>query len=155
MFDTDLLPIIAGISPTIMWIAITVGVLLYIIGYFAGGRLTLSRIIVCTLIVTVIGVLALPAPMVAYRVVKQQFNIVTVHVEEDGSFTTLTTAPKSTKTDTSRAPQATTNNTSGSIPASFQVVTLVMYIIWTAFLVGMGILFYETLIVTAEEADRK
>lgn len=143
-------------NPTIMWIAITVGILLYIIGYFAGGRLTLSRILTCTLLVTVIGVLALPAPMIIYRVVKKQFNVVTAREEKDGSFTKLTyeeIAPPSSADSAKTANGA--GNMQETVSTPFQVLTLVMYIIWTAFLVGMGIFFYETLIVTAEEIDKR
>ncbi len=153
MFDSDILPLIAGMSPTIMWIALTVGVLLYIVGYFAGGRMTLSRIITCTMLVTAIGVLALPAPMKLYRVVKSQYDIITVHVEKDGSITKLSVAADST--DGAKTPTKAGSNAEGKAPASFQTLTLVMYVIWTAFLVGMGIFFYETLIVTAEEIDKK
>ena len=157
MFDTDLLPIVARLSPTIMWIALTVGILLYIIGYFAGGRMTLNRILTCTILVTLIGVLALPAPMVAYRIVKQQYDLVTVHVEKDGTITKIPAqdARSTTKADSQKAAQNATNGADDIVPVSFQMLTLVMYIIWTAFLVGMGIFFYETLIVTAEEIDKK
>ncbi len=157
MFDRDLLPFIAGINPTIMWIAVTVGVLLYVIGYFAGGRLTMSRIVTCTVVVTVIGVLSLPLPMIAYRVIKEQFNIVTVQVEKDGSITKLTpkTSPPNTPPTGAQATESSTNDNQENIPVSFQVLTLVMYIVWTGFLIGMGILFYETMIVTTDEADRK
>ena len=153
MFDSDLLPLISGMSPTIMWIALTVGILLYIVGYFAGGRMTLSRIITCTMLVTVVGVLALPAPMLIYRVVKKQYDIVTVHVEKDGSITKLSTPAPADSTQ--KPATKATNNATDVAPSSFQILTLVMYIIWTAFLVGMGIFFYETLIVTAEEIDKK
>jgi hypothetical protein len=157
MFDTDLLPLVAKLSPTIMWISLTVGILLYIIGYFAGGRMTMSRIMTCTMLVTVIGVLALPAPMVAYRVVKKQYGLVAAREKEDGSITKITSqVPAGTsKADSQKVAQNASNGENELVPVTFQVLTLVMYIIWTAFLVGMGIFFYETLIVTAEEIDKR
>ncbi|MGH7454728.1 MAG: hypothetical protein ACRENG_25455, partial [bacterium] len=66
MFDERLLPFIANISPTVMWIAITVGLLLFVIGYFAGGNKTLRRIGMCVLLVNIVGALALPGPIKLY-----------------------------------------------------------------------------------------
>lgn len=161
MFDRDLMPFLFGLNSTIMWISLTVGILLFIIGYFAGGRLSLGRIIMCTSIVTFISVLSLPAPMALYQVVKDQFSVQTYFDNQP----TTTSDKISSKNNSPAASSNQKENASTQenkpadaqvqVPVSFQVLTLVMHVVWTAFLIAMGIFFYETLIVTAQEAEKR
>jgi hypothetical protein len=152
MFDPEILSGVYGLNPTIMWIAVTVGLLLYVIGYFAGGRLTIKRILMCTIVVTVVGVLALPVPMAVFKLVKQQYNVKVVYDNpSNGNAPVSPQAPASSQPDTTNLEQPPKKGA----PVSLQAVTLFIYILWTAFLVGMGIFFYETLIVTTQEADRR
>jgi len=149
MFDKDILPMIAHLNPTIMWIALTVGLLLYVIGYFAGGKMKQGRILLCTAMVTLIGVLALPVPMNINSFFKYQFvgeSARTISPVTNGQQTQA--GPAFQSSDQSAAPQE-----APSIPVSYQVVVLILYVIWIAFLVAMGIYFYETLVVTTEEVD--
>jgi hypothetical protein len=46
------------ISPTVVWVAFFIGLLLYIIGYFAGGKLSIGKIFLCIILASVIGFLA-------------------------------------------------------------------------------------------------
>lgn len=161
MFDRDLIPFLYGLNSTVMWISLTVGFLLLVIGYFAGGRMTFGRIVLCTFAVTLIGVLSLPAPMALFKVIKEQYQVETYFEKQPTSY-----APEKNKNDTAPAAtpsqvenrqgqQAAPTEEKNQVPISFQVLALVMHILWTAFLVAMGIFFYETLIVTAEEADKR
>ncbi len=172
MFDERLLPFIAKLSPTIMWIALTVGLLLFVIGYFAGGKLALGRISMCVLLVTIVSALALPAPIKLYSLVERGLNLQTAFIGISADDTTKSSASKKSSTDTTKssvdkkstsqsqdkpAPAATQNNNNmadENAPVSLQLFTFIMYLIWTAFVVGMGIFLYETLTVTAEEAER-
>ncbi len=156
MFDENLLPFIAHLNPTIMWIALTVGLLLFVIGYFAGGKLTIGRIGMCVLLTSVIGVLSLPAPIRLYSTVQRGLNVKTIVVGNSGEDTTASakakTAPKADKTS---ANTATQNDAGSEVPLSLQLLAFILYLLWTAFLIGMGIFLYETLTVTAEEAERR
>jgi hypothetical protein len=143
MFDEKLLPFIANLSPTIMWIALTVGLLLFVIGYFAGGRMAIGRIGMCVILVTVISALALPAPMKLYSLVEKGLDITTVFVGAAND----TTKTTSTNNNSSKVTYETA-------PVSLQLFTFVLYIIWTAFIIAMSIFLYETLTVTAEEAEK-
>lgn len=159
MFDKDLMPFLSGMNTTIMWIALTVGILLFIIGYFAGGRLTFGKIWMCTGVVALISVLSLPAPMALYHVIKNQYGVDTYFEKQ------AVTYPKPKPASATEPNAAGANNETATaqakeppvvqVPMSFQVLTLVMHIVWTGFLVAMGIFFYETLIVTAQEAEKK
>jgi hypothetical protein len=158
MFDEKLLPFIANISPTVMWIAVTVGLLLYVIGYFAGGKLHPGRIGMCVLIVTVAGTLALPAPIKLYTLVERGISIKTAFVKTAEDDTTKSSSGKKSA-NPNRA--KTTAATSGdeipaneNAPVALQLFTFFLYLLWTAFLVGMGIFLYETFTVTAEEAEK-
>jgi len=161
MFDQDLLPIIHNMNTTVMWIALTVGILLYIIGFFAGGRLTKGRILLCVILVTAIGILGLRVPMLVFGVMKDQYHLVTLPetgIEKyQGRKTTSQAVEKKSEGEAKQSPDSVdgSENTFEEIPLSFQVLSLVLYTAWIAFLVGMGIFFYETLIVTAEEIDKK
>jgi hypothetical protein len=159
MFDEKILPFIANISTTVMWIAVTVGLLLFVIGYFAGGNKTLKRIGMCVLLVTIVGVLALPAPMKLYSLVERGLNLQTVIIGTSEQDTTKSTVDKkATPTNRLKTAPAGSNNGSGVVydkaPVSLQLLTFVLYLLWTAFLVGMGIFLYETFTVTAEEAEK-
>ncbi len=162
MFDRDLIPFLYGLNSTIMWISLTVGILLFIIGYFAGGRLTLGRILMCTAVVTLISVLSLPAPMALFRVLKHEYNVETYIDKRPANIPSndqpSNESSSSTTNNQAEAAAQGENKTGASqsrIPIPFQVLTLVMHIVWTAFLVAMGIFFYETLIVTAQEAEKR
>ncbi len=158
MFDRDLIPFLFGLNSTVMWIALTVGLLLFIIGYIAGGSKNFMRLIGAIIMATLISVLSLPAPMALYKVIKEQFGVETYYENKSVS------AP-SKNADTEKAaeqpPKTETNSTDGSavkvhtVPLSFQALTLVLYIVWTIYVVGMGVFFYETLITTVQEADKK
>jgi hypothetical protein len=162
MFDENLLPFIARLNPTIMWIALTVGLLLFVIGYFAGGKLAMGRIGMCVLLTTIIGALALPAPIKLFSLVEKGLNVRTAVIENKGadSSATAKSLPKS-KADKTSTGSTTSSDTAtdaelgGNVPFSLQLLTLLMYLMWTAFLIGMGIFLYETLTVTAEEAERR
>jgi hypothetical protein len=158
MFDENLLPFIARLNPTIMWIALTVGLLVFVIGYFAGGRMAMGRIGVCVLLVTVLGTLALPAPIKLFSLVERGLDV-KITVGGTGEETKAKTSPKpktnNTATATASADTASSEDDIGSnVPFSLQILTLVMYLVWSAFLIGMGIFLYETLTVTAEEAEK-
>ena len=160
MFDRDLMPFLLTMNSTVMWISLTVGILLFVIGHFAGGRLTTGRIWMCTGVVTLISVLALPAPMALYHVVKEQFAVDTYVENRQVTFpqqTSVANSSASTNDQKENAPIVENQPATAPVqaPMSFQVLTLVMHIIWTAFLVAMGIYFYETLIVTTQEAEKR
>ena len=159
MFDESFLPFITKISPTIMWIAVTVGLLLYVVGYFAGAKLTLGRIAMCVIIVTVVGILALPVPMTVFRIAKEQANIKIVSIVNPQGKTDTTATDKQSTTTSQAKP--TSESKSGTpqykdeLPTSLQMLTFVLYIAWLIFLVAMGIFLYETWTVTAEEAETR
>lgn len=158
MFDENLLPFIARLNPTIMWIALTVGLLVFVIGYFAGGRLAMGRIGICILLVTILGALALPAPIKLFSLVERGLDVKTT-VGGTGEETKVKTSPKpktnNTSTTTASADTASSeDDIVSNVPFSLQILTLVMYLVWSAFLIGMGIFLYETLTVTAEEAEK-
>lgn len=159
MFDEKILPFIASISPTVMWIAVTVGLLLFVIGYFAGGKLAMGRIGMCVVLVTIVSALALPAPMKLYSLVERGLNLQTVIVRTNEADTTKSAADsKSTRANRARtAPAGSTDGGDGvyeNAPFSLQLFTFILYLLWTAFAVGMGIFLYETLTVTAQEAEK-
>lgn len=161
MFDENLLPFIARLNPTIMWIALTVGLLMFVIGYFAGGKLAMGRIGMCVLLTTILGVLSLPAPMRLFSLVERGLNVKTTVIGSDGKEVTANakskTAAKAKKTPSAAdsVAAAEEDDIGSGVPFSLQLLTLILYLIWTAFLVGMGIFLYETLTVTAEEAEKR
>jgi hypothetical protein len=163
MFDENLLPFIAALNPTIMWIALTVGLLLFIIGYFAGAKLAIGRIGMCVLLTTVIGVLSLPAPMKLFSLVEKGLDVKTIVVGSEEKETTANSKAKTpVKAKTTQSPADTTatdgagdDEIGAGVPFSLQLLAFVLYLIWSAFLIGMGIFLYETLTVTAEEAEKR
>ena len=162
MFDENLLPFIARLNPTIMWIALTVGLLLFVIGYFAGGKLAMGRIGMCVLLTTVLGALSLPAPMRLFSLVERGLNVKTTVVGSDGkeaAANSKTATSAKAKTAKSPADSTTTagddDDIGAGVPFSLQLLTLILYLVWSAFLIGMGIFLYETLTVTAEEAEKR
>ncbi|MCK6561034.1 hypothetical protein HUU39_16630 [candidate division KSB1 bacterium] len=159
MFDKDLLPLIHNMNTTVMWIALTVGILLYIIGFFAGGRMTKGRILLCVILVTAIGILGLRVPMLVFSVIKDQYHLVTLPESELGKYPEKKNIKGAEPKPADSAAQSLTGNEGSeeatAVPLSFQVLSLVLYTAWIAFLVGMGVFFYETLIVTAEEIDKR
>lgn len=161
MFDENLLPFIARLNPTIMWIALTVGLLLFVIGYFAGGKLAMARIGMCVLLTTVIGALSLPAPMKLFSLVEKGLNVKTTVVGSDGKEAAANAKAKnSAKAPNARSTADSTavagdDDIDTGVPFSLQLLTLLLYLVWSAFLIGMGIFLYETLTVTAEEAEKR
>lgn len=158
MFDRDLMPFLVGMNSTVMWISLTVGILLFVIGHFAGGRLTIGRIWMCTGVVTLISVLSLPAPMALYHVIKEQYAVSTTVNDQPVTFPPQKSAavPSTTTNDQKENASPGQNQpTAVQVPMAFQILSLMMHIAWTIFLVAMGIYFYETLIVTAQEAEKR
>lgn len=161
MFDENLLPFIARLNPTIMWIALTVGLLVFVIGYFAGGKLAMGRIGMCILLVTVLGALSLPAPIRLFSLVERGLNVKTMVVggeEKEGDANAKaknSTKAKSTRNATDSTATAEDDDIGAGVPFSLQLLTFILYLVWSAFLIGMGIFLYETLTVTAEEAEKR
>jgi hypothetical protein len=147
MFDEKLLPFIANLSPTIMWIALTVGLLLFVIGYFAGGKMAIGCIGICVILVSIISALALPAFMKMYSLVEKGLDITIAFVGAASNDIIKTTDKNATNSNGSEVTYQTA-------PVSLQLFTFVLYIIWTAFIIAMSIFLYETLTVTAEEAEK-
>lgn len=147
-------------NTTIMWIAVTVGVLLFIIGYFAGGREKMGRIILCTFTITLISLLGMRVPMLLYNAVLQQYDIITLPESQVGVYLKAKEAKQAAVKPSESTVEGQQANNDGAaitveVPVAFQILTLLLYTVWVAFLVGMGIFFYETVIVTAEEIDKK
>jgi len=97
-------------NPTIVWVAFIIGLLIYLFGYIAGGRLSPGKIILCIIISSIIGFFS-----------KSIMNPI---------FTLLV-------------------STFGISPRSAFIITST---IWMIYVVGVGIMLYEMLTVTAEEA---
>jgi len=153
MFDKDLLPFIAKLDPTIMWIALTVGLILFVIGYFAGGRLQMAKIFITMTVVTVVSVLALPAPMLLFRVMKQQYNVKTVYLGQQGGGNAGESPAANQPENEEQQGAGGEESPESGVPMPFQILTLILHIAWSAFLVGMAIFLYETFITTAQEAE--
>lgn len=160
MFDENLLPFIAHLNQTIMFIALTVGLLLFVIGYFAGGKLAKGRIGMCVLLTTIIGALSLSAPVRFFSFMARGWNVKTMLVEgPDNQKTTAAKIKASTqsKSDSASPAASPTDSTAvegSTVPGLLQALAFGLYLVWTAFLIGMGIFLYETLTVTAEEAEK-
>ena len=90
-----------------IWVSCAIGLLLYVIGWFGGTKLTLNKIASCIVITILVGIFSIPVAVLAYRWLLYSFGVI----------------------------------------IAFSVV----YIVWIAYLLGMAISLYETLIVTAEE----
>jgi len=157
MFDENLMPFLANLNPTVMWIALTVGLLLFVIGYFAGAKLTLGRIGMCVLLTTLLGALSLSAPIRLFSLVSRGLNVKTTLVENnDTKSKSKTPAKANAENAASLAPDdSTSTGVESKVPISLQLMALAMYLLWSAFLVAMGIFLYETLTVTAEEAEKR
>ncbi|MCG3118184.1 MAG: hypothetical protein ALAOOOJD_00347 [bacterium] len=157
MFDENLLPFIARLNPTIMWIALTVGLLLFVIGYFAGGKLAMGRIGMCVLLVTIIGVLALPLPMRLFSLVEKGLNVKTsvVQSNEANKKSQTPAKPKPAKITADSTATDGEDKIGEGVPFSLQLLTFILYLVWSSFLIAMGIFLYETLTVTAEEAEKR
>ena len=133
MFEGDKIALVGQISDVIMWVALTAGLLIFVIGYFAGARRALSKILICTIISTAVGTLAMRVPIAVHDFLTGKK---TVQAQVTG---------KSGTTDTTQAPQPTSGT-------GEEIANLFLYMVWTAFLVGMGIFLYEAMTVTADEA---
>jgi len=133
MFEGDKIALVGQISDVIMWVSLTVGLLIFVIGYFAGAKRSLTKILICTIVATVVGALAMRVPIAAH------------------DFLLGKKAAQEQVTDKAAAPAtAKPQQTSGGIGE--EIANLLLFMIWTAFLVGMGIFLYEAMTVTADEA---
>lgn len=132
MFEGDKIALVGQISDVIMWVALTVGLLIFVIGYFAGAKRALTKILICTLVATVVGTLAMRVP-------------IAVH-----DFLLGKKAAQVQTTDKAATPTAKTQQTAAGIGE--EIANLLLFMIWSAFLVGMGIFLYEAMTVTADEA---
>jgi len=97
-------------NPTVVWVAFIIGILIYLFGYLAGGKLSFGKIIVCVTVASIIGFFS----------------------------------------------RAVMNPFFGFLVNSFGFSARCAYIltstIWMIYVLGVGIMLYEMLIVTAEEA---
>ena len=134
MFEGDKIALVSQISDVIMWVALTAGLLIFVIGYFAGAKRSMTKIMICTLIATVVGTLALRVPIAVHDFVTGKK---TVQVEASSKQVTANTA-------------TTTQQSASGVGE--EIANLLLFMIWTAFLVGMGIFLYEAMTVTADEA---
>ncbi|MBN1351655.1 hypothetical protein JXJ21_19730 [candidate division KSB1 bacterium] len=97
-------------NPTVVWVAFIIGLLIYLFGYIAGGKLSFGKIILCISVATIIGFFS-----------RSIMNPIL------GVFI----------------------NTFGISPQAAFVVTSTL---WMIYIVGIGVMLYEMLVVTAEEA---
>ena len=70
------------INPTIAWVALIIGLLLLIVGYFAGGRLNVSKIIICVIFTSVLGFLGRSVlnPVMIFMVASLNLDVRTAFV---------------------------------------------------------------------------
>jgi len=138
MFEADKIAFVSQVSDVVMYVSLTAGLLILVIGYFAGARENINKIIACALIVTTVGVLALRIP-------------IAIHDFIGGK----KTAPvQSSEQVTDKAP---VTNSDKAEPKSSGLsgegmLNFFLYVGWTGFLVCMGIFLYEAMTVTAREA---
>lgn len=135
MFEMDKIAFVGEVSDVVMYVSLTAGLLIFVIGYFAGARDSLTKIFVCTLIVTALGTVALRVPLAVH-----DFFI----SEKSKTTQPVTTAPPAS---TPAPGPKTSLKEEGEKFGNF-----ILYVIWTGFLVGMGIFLYESMTVTAHEA---
>jgi len=133
MFESDKIALVGQVSDVIMYVALTAGLLVFVIGYFAGARVTMHKIIACTLIVALVGTLALRLPIAVH-------DLITGKKSAKELITTTPTTP-------AKPPEKPS-----LVPSGEAVANLLLYIIWTSLLVGMGIFLYEAMTVSAREA---
>lgn len=98
------------ISPTVTWVAFLIGFLFYIIGYFAGGKLSPGKIAMCIVITSIIGFLSRAVLNPVMLFLTQSLNI---------------------------------------DPHSAYILASTL---WMIFIIGAGVMIYETFTITAEEA---
>lgn len=137
MFEAEKIAFVSQVSDVVMYVALTVGLLIFVIGYFAGARHSVNKIFVCTAIVAVVGTVAMRIPIAMHDV---------VHGKKATPGQTSQPVPGK-ESVTAPAKEGKALNISREA-----VANLLIYVIWTSFLVGMGIFLYETLIVTSREA---
>lgn len=70
------------VNSTIVWIALFIGIVLYIIGYFAGGKLSKGKIFMCIGLTSIIGFLARPIlnPIMRFMVLDLSFTPHTAYI---------------------------------------------------------------------------
>jgi hypothetical protein len=132
MFDGDRIALVGQVSDVIMYVALTAGLLIFVIGYFAGAKSSMTKIFICTLIATAVGTLSLRVP-------------IAVH-----DFLTGNKPAQEQLADKTTPDATTTQKSEGGTGEG--IANLFLYIVWTSFLVGMGIFLYEAMTVTASEA---
>jgi hypothetical protein len=135
MFDGERIALVGQVSDVIMYVALTAGLLIFVIGYFAGAKSSMTKIFICTLIATAVGTLSLRVPIALHDFVTGKKS-----VQEQLTSKSATPPPAVKEAESS-------NSGTGE-----GVLNLFLYIVWTGFLVGMGIFLYEAMTVTASEA---
>jgi len=133
MFEKDSIALVGQVSDVVMYVALTGGLLIFVIGYFAGAKRTMNKIFICTIIATAVGTLAMRVP-------------IAIHDFVTGNKTVLQQTATKTGAAAAAKPQTTDTGTGE------EIANLLLYMIWTAFLVSMGIFLYEAMTVTADEA---
>lgn len=136
MFDGEKIALVGDISDVIMYVSLTAGLLIFVIGYFAGAKSSLSKIFICTLIATAVGVLSLRVPIAVHDFLTGKK---TAQEQLTGN---AATSPPTTAKPVQKSESGTGEG----------IANLFLYIVWTGFLVGMGIFLYEAMTVTASEA---
>lgn len=133
MFELDKIALIGQISDVVMYVALTAGFLIIVVGYFAGAKDSMGKILTCTIIVIAVGTLSLRVPIAVHDFVTGKKT-----AQE-----TITTKSSAAVPQRAEQPPASTGEA---------VANLFLYMIWTGFLVSMGIFLYEAMTVTAREA---
>jgi hypothetical protein len=104
-------------SAIIIFVALLFGVVMYIIGQFAGGKLNRSKILASIIVATAVGFIA-------------RSVLICVQV-----FLTKGLA-----------------SVIGNEMVAATIIDFFLYTIWIAFIAGIAVYFYETIVVTAKEA---
>lgn len=144
MFETDKIAFVSQVSDVAMYVALTVGLLIFVVGYFAGARYSLRKIFVCTLVVAAVGTVALRIPMALHDVVQGGKKAPAATSQQMNGKTSVALRGQA-------VPAPAKEERAMSISRE-GIANLLIYVVWTSFLVGMGIFLYETLIVTSREA---
>ena len=132
MFESDKIALVGHVSDVVMYVALTAGLLILVIGYFAGAKKSMSKIMICTILVTVVGTLALRVPMAVHDLVTGKKSVQEQLFKKAGA--------------------AQPVQTEKPAPTGETIANLILYMMWTGFLVCIGIFLYEAMTTTAEEA---
>jgi hypothetical protein len=134
MFEAEKIALVGQVSDVVMYVALMAGVLILIVGYFAGAKKYLHKIFACTIIVTVVGTLALRVPIAIHDFFSDNKS----NQEQVTNKSPATTAANQPKKSVALSGEAFAN--------------LLLYLVWTGVHIGMGIFLYEAMTVTADEA---